>query len=87
MERSKLDDVYSLSSKLTCKEMWDSMPGSSNALTKLTLELNKYIDPYTGKVKSDYKFFENHALYVIPKILNFYFLNMVLIICCVIHVI
>jgi len=57
LERSKLDDVYSLSSKLTCKEMWDSMPGSSDALRKMTLELNKYIDPYTGKVQSDHIIF------------------------------
>jgi len=57
MQRSKLDDIYSLSSKLTCKEMWDSMPGSADANRKLILELNKYIDPFTGKVLSEYTIF------------------------------
>ena len=54
MQRSRLDEIYSLSSKLTCKEMWDSMPGSATANCKLVLELNKYIDPFTGKADSRY---------------------------------
>lgn len=54
MQRSKLDEVYSLSSRLTCKEMWDSMPGSAKANSQLVLELNKYVDSFTGKVKDDY---------------------------------
>jgi 2-polyprenyl-3-methyl-5-hydroxy-6-metoxy-1,4-benzoquinol methylase len=54
LQRSRLDDVYSLSSKLTCKKMWDSMPGSATANCKLVLELNKYVDPFTGKADSRY---------------------------------
>ena len=33
--------------------MWDSMPGSGEINRKLVLELNKYIDPFTGKVFPD----------------------------------
>lgn len=54
MQRSKLDDIYSLSSKMTCKEMWNSMPGSADANRKLVLELNKYVDPFTGKAQAEY---------------------------------
>ena len=57
LQRSKLDDVYSLSSKITCKEMWHSMPGAAQSVTQLALELNRYIDPYTGKTQAEYTIF------------------------------
>ncbi len=57
MKRSKLDEIYSLSSKMSCKEMWDSMPGSGEANRKLVLELNKYVDSFTGKALSEFIIF------------------------------
>lgn len=54
MKRPRLDEIYSLSSKLTCKEMWDSMPGTADVNCKLVLELNKYVDSFTGKANSEY---------------------------------
>ena len=54
MQRSKLDDMYSLSSKVSCKEMYEQMPGADKISRKLQLELNKYIDPFTRKVNNDF---------------------------------
>jgi len=54
MKSSELDELYSLSSKFTCKEMWEKMPGAEKANTQLVLELNKYTNPFTGKVKDEY---------------------------------
>ena len=53
LEQSKLDEIY-FSSKLTCKEMLDKMPGADKISMKLQLELNKYIDPFTNKVNNQY---------------------------------
>ena len=33
--------------------MWENMPGSSEVSIQLVLELYKYIDPFTGKVKNE----------------------------------
>jgi len=53
MQRSKLDGQYSLSSKLTCKEMTDKISNYRQISLQNHLEFAKYVDPYTGKVKSD----------------------------------
>jgi len=54
MQRSKLEDVYSLSSKLTCKEMISKFKNFEEIWTKDRLDYGKYIDMFTGKVKSEY---------------------------------
>lgn len=53
MQRSELDDMYSLSSKFTNKEMYEKMPGTEKISRNLQLELNKYIDPFTRKVNNE----------------------------------
>ena len=53
LERSKLDEIY-FSSKYTCKEMLEKMPGVDKISMKLQLELNKYIDPFTNKVNNEF---------------------------------
>lgn len=52
--RSKLDDIYSLSNKITCKEFMDSIPNSEKLYNALRAGTLRYIDPFTGKVNSDY---------------------------------
>lgn len=54
MQRSKLDDVYSLSNKLTCKEMISQFKDFEKNWMKDRLEYGKYLDEFTGKVKSEY---------------------------------
>ena len=54
MQRSALDDVYSLSGKLTRKQMLGEMPGASDIYQKDFQEMAKYIDPYTRKVKNEF---------------------------------
>jgi SAM-dependent methyltransferase len=53
LQRSKLDEIY-FSSKFTCKEMLDKMPGADKISLNLQLELNKYIDPFTNKVNGKF---------------------------------
>ena len=50
MQRSKLDDVYSLSDKLTRREMLEKFKGDEEINKKLLLSLNNYIDPFTNRV-------------------------------------
>jgi len=51
MQRSKLDEVYSLSNKFTREEMISKISNYENySLTKGESELAKYIDPFTKKV-------------------------------------
>lgn len=54
MQRSKLDEVYSLSGKMTAKEFMDRIPNGEKLFTNLNAAVTRYIDPYTGKVKDDY---------------------------------
>ena len=51
--RSKLDDIYSLSNKITCKEFASKIPNYEKLVYELDAGLERYIDRYTGKVRSD----------------------------------
>src|SRR2546428_1254648 len=53
MQRSKLDEIYSLSNKITCKEMISKFENYEKLWQEEKAELNNYIDPFTNKVKSD----------------------------------
>lgn len=53
MQRSELDEHYSLSNKLTCKEMISSYDDYEQIYQTKELEYVKYIDPFTNKVKSE----------------------------------
>jgi len=46
--------MYSLSSKLTRKEMLERIKGDEEINQKLVLSLNRYLDPFTKKVNSNY---------------------------------
>jgi len=52
MQRSKLDEIYSLSSKMTRKEFISQIKNFED-MTEFTAQLMKYVDPYTAKVKND----------------------------------
>lgn len=52
MQYSKLEDHYSLSSKITCKEMWSKVKNYDAIAVSRDQELIKYIDQYTSRVKS-----------------------------------
>ncbi len=54
VSRSRLDDIYSLSSKITCKEFVERVSGGQRIFEKVLHEYTKYVDPYTGKVKNEY---------------------------------
>ena len=54
MQKSKLEDIYSLSSKLTCKEMVSKFKDFEKNWMQDRLEYGKYLDLFTGKVNSDY---------------------------------
>ena len=56
MRRSKLDDVYSLSNTLTCKEMTDRFSNFEQFVITRDMEYSKYMDFYTKKVKSEISF-------------------------------
>src|SRR6185312_3328247 len=53
MEYSKLEDHYSLSSKITCKEMWSKVKNYEAIAISRDQELIKYLDQYTQRVKSE----------------------------------
>ncbi len=53
MQRSKLDDVYSLSNKITRKEMVEMLQSYNEIDLSNKQEPMKYIDQYTGKVKNE----------------------------------
>lgn len=52
MQQSKLGEIYSLSDKITRKEFLSRLKNDPGMIG-LTLEIMKYVDIYTGKVKSD----------------------------------
>lgn len=53
MQRSKLDEVYSLSNTITCKEMWSKVKNYESIAIARDQELIKYVDQYTQRVKSN----------------------------------
>lgn len=53
MERSKLDEIYSLSNKITRKEMVDRYSNYEEISVSQRTEPMKYIDIFTGKVQSN----------------------------------
>jgi 2-polyprenyl-3-methyl-5-hydroxy-6-metoxy-1,4-benzoquinol methylase len=53
MQYSKLEDHYSLSSKISCKEMWSKVKNYQAIAVSRDQELIKYLDQYTQRVKSN----------------------------------
>lgn len=53
MQYSKLEDHYSLSSKISCKEMWSKVKNYPAIAVSRDQELIKYIDQYTQRAKSN----------------------------------
>ncbi|MGI0073239.1 MAG: class I SAM-dependent methyltransferase [Nitrosotalea sp.] len=53
MQQSRLGDIYSLSDKITRKEFLSRIKNDVGMIG-LTLDLMKYVDIYTGKVKSEF---------------------------------
>ncbi len=53
MQRSELDEHYSLSNKLTCKEMIARFSNYEQLYQTREMEYSKYTDPFTNKVKSE----------------------------------
>jgi len=53
MQNSKLEDLYSLSSKISCKEMWSKVKNYEAIAVSRDQELIKYLDQYTQRVKSN----------------------------------
>ncbi len=54
MQRSLLDEVYSLSGKLTRREMLEKFKGDEKLSHKLTQALYSYLNFYTNRVREDY---------------------------------
>jgi 2-polyprenyl-3-methyl-5-hydroxy-6-metoxy-1,4-benzoquinol methylase len=53
VQYSKLEDHYSLSSKISCKEMWSKVKNYQAIAVSRDQELIKYMDQYTQRVKSN----------------------------------
>lgn len=53
MTQSRLNEIYSLSNKLTCKEMWSKFDNYEKISLNFNKEFVKYIDQSIGKVKND----------------------------------
>src|SRR6185437_9234172 len=53
VQYSKLEDHYSLSSKISCKEMWSKVKNYPAIAVSRDQELIKYIDQYTQRAKSN----------------------------------
>jgi len=53
MQLSKLDEMYSLSSICTGKELIEKMPGIAKNNLDVWIALNEYIDQYTNKVRNE----------------------------------
>ncbi len=53
MQVSKLDEIYSLSSTLTCKEMTEKITDYAKQSQIENTEPSKYIDRFTGKAKNE----------------------------------
>jgi 2-polyprenyl-3-methyl-5-hydroxy-6-metoxy-1,4-benzoquinol methylase len=53
MQYSKLEDHYSLSSKISCKEMWSKVGNYQAIAISRDQELIKYMDQYTQRAKSN----------------------------------
>lgn len=76
MQRSKLEDIYSLSGKLTCKEMIAQFDSDVEAAwMNDRLEYGKYIDQFTGKVKSEYSINRDQCPLCYSKEYRFLFLK------------
>jgi len=50
MQLSKLDEMYSLSSICTGKELIEKIPGIAKNNLDTWIALNEYIDQYTNKI-------------------------------------
>jgi len=76
LQRSKLDEYYSLSNKITRKEMISQISNYENAsLTKRGGELSKYVDPFTHKVKSEFVIMRNSCPLCDSKSFRFLFIK------------
>ena len=74
MQRSKLDEVYSLSNKFTREEMISKISNYENlSLTKRESELSKYIDPFTKKVKSKFTIIRDNCPLCESEVIEFLF--------------
>src|SRR5437899_514129 len=59
MQYSKLEDIYSLSSKISCKEMWSKVQNYEAIAVSRDQELVKYMDQFTQRVKSSIAIIRN----------------------------
>ena len=74
MQRSKLDEVYSLSNKFTREEMISKISNyDALSLTNRESELSKYIDPFTKKVKSQFAIIRDNCPLCESKEIEFLF--------------
>ncbi|MGH2612576.1 MAG: class I SAM-dependent methyltransferase [Rhabdochlamydiaceae bacterium] len=53
MQTASLNEIYSLSDKISCKEMWKRVENYEQVSLASKQELTKYTDSFTGKVKSE----------------------------------
>lgn len=73
--RSKLDDIYSLSNKVSCKEFVSQIPNYDRIANELNSGLEKYIDRFTGKVRSDISFMRDSCPLCNSKDFQFIFIK------------
>lgn len=75
MERSALDEVYSLSNKITRKEMVSRISNYEKdaSLTAREMNLSLYIDPFTHKVKTELTIMRDECPLCDSKIFTFLF--------------
>ena len=85
-EAKTLNELYSLSDKVTGKEMWEMIyrdKSKNENIEIVTQKTNesflRYIDPFTNKVRGDYSMLDINVLCVVQIILNLYLINMDLI--------
>ena len=52
--KKTLNQEYSMSNTLTCKEMWSKVDGYDDISLTNYKSLVKYINPFTGKVKDEF---------------------------------
>lgn len=75
MQRSKLEDVYSLSGKMTCKDMISQFKDFEKNWMKDRLEYGKYLDSFTGKVRSDLVYLRDKCPLCFSKDFRFLFIK------------
>ena len=76
MQRSELDEYYSLSNKITRKEVVSQIQNYEQAsLTSRMTELSKYLDPFTHKVKPEYMIMRNECPLCFSKEFQFLFMK------------